>query len=101
MSEETLETDIQLRRVNVAEVPNVDFARVIAKLCLIRSGSVRNPARDVSKKDSQHRNGLGDSSEKNVTHLSILEPLVRRQSRARIYPARNRTEEENRRCASW
>jgi hypothetical protein len=33
---------------------------------------------------------LGDSYEKNVTHLSILQPLVRRHSRARIEPAQNR-----------
>ena len=45
--------------------------------------------------------GLGSRSDflgrqlcKNVTHLSILEPLVRRHSRARIDPAPNRTEEE-------
>jgi hypothetical protein len=52
---------------------------------LIRPGSFRvSKARDVSKKDSRHRNGLGDSSEKNVMHPSILEQLVRRQIRARI-----------------
>jgi len=38
---------------------------------------------------------LGDSYEKNVTHLSILQPLVRRHSRARIDPASNRTERRN------
>jgi hypothetical protein len=85
-------------------VPNVDFANRSWRSfgSLIRPGSFReSKARDVSKKDSRHRNGLGDSAEKNVTHLSISQPLVRRHSRARIDPAPNRTEEEKRRCASW
>jgi hypothetical protein len=56
-------------------VPNVDFANRSWRSfgSLIRPGSFReSKARDVSKKDSRHRNGFGDSAEKNVTHLSIL-----------------------------
>lgn len=55
-----------------------------------------NSVVDMSEKDSRHRNGLGDALKKNVTHLSILEPLVRRHSRAGIDPASHRTEEEKR-----
>jgi hypothetical protein len=55
---------------------------------LIRPGSFReSKARDVSKKIPG--TAMAWATEKNVTHLSILEPLIRRHSRARIDPAPN------------